>query len=268
MPDEDKPKLITRPVPLQLWQRFVCGGGGAWLAGTGVWAALVHHQDGAGTVTFIVTGALIALLGVLGFLPTRVSGKDYSIEFKQAVEERVEKEVAVAVEELPTEARQQLAEAPPPAPTKRRRGGDDRVPGTPPRSDRFRDAAVRSVAFENSMKGRINEAAKAMMPQHRVTLSIERLAEGALASIDGFIEVDDKRALLVISRVGGETLYGPEWLDNQTMRHYRQATHVVLLAEEYAYCESINDASSVRIPGYPTSAALEQIFKFMIDEEQ
>ena len=70
---------------------------GAALSGAGAWAEIASGHDGAGTVAFVAAGTLLVGLGIIGRMPTRLRGKDWSAEWRdellQATEARIEQEV-------------------------------------------------------------------------------------------------------------------------------------------------------------------------------
>ena len=117
MADEDPkdtpiPTHRGRPIFLSAKQRVGLCVSGVALLGTAGWAQIASGHDGAGTVAFVAAGAIAGALGLIGRLPNRLSGKDYTVEFE--VEQRVKEVVTDIVEELPTEAKKAIAEAPNP----------------------------------------------------------------------------------------------------------------------------------------------------------
>ena len=109
MPDDEATQLSARPIRLTRWQRFWSAAGGVALVGAGGWAEIASGKDGAGTVAFVVAGSLLSVLGIVGRLPNRISGKEYSAEFEEEVRERVNDQLELIVEELPRDVREGIA---------------------------------------------------------------------------------------------------------------------------------------------------------------
>ncbi|MGB8382476.1 MAG: hypothetical protein WCG47_14750 [Dermatophilaceae bacterium] len=51
---------------------------------------IASGHDGAGTVAFVAAGTTSALLGLVGRMPTRMTGKDYAVEFSEELERVVD----------------------------------------------------------------------------------------------------------------------------------------------------------------------------------
>lgn len=108
-----RPPPPSLPIKLSMNQRVISVLAGTALVTTGGWAEIASGHDGAGTVAFVVSGSLIAVLGIAGRLPTRLSGKDYSVEFEErvheAAQERTAEAISEVVNELPQEAKVEIA---------------------------------------------------------------------------------------------------------------------------------------------------------------
>lgn len=74
------PSKALKPIKLSQQQRFMAVVGGIGLLSIGSWGFLASDHDGVGTVAFVTAGTLCGLLGIIGRVPTRLSGKDYSME--------------------------------------------------------------------------------------------------------------------------------------------------------------------------------------------
>jgi len=113
MPDDKLPAGPKRYTSIVLTtpERLGAIGAGVILGSIGGLAELWARLDGIGTVSFVVAGTASVLLGVLGRMPSRLSGKDYSVEFLEQERERAA-EVAIegVVEELSTTAKKELTE--------------------------------------------------------------------------------------------------------------------------------------------------------------
>ena len=107
MPDDKLPAGPKRYTSIVLTtpERLGAIGAGVILGSIGGLAELWARLDGIGTVSFVVAGTASVLLGVFGRMPSRLSGKDYSVEFLEQERERAA-EVAIegVVEELSTTA--------------------------------------------------------------------------------------------------------------------------------------------------------------------
>lgn len=79
-----------RPIRLSKEQRFTAVVVGLGLLAVGGWGYIASGHDGAGTVAFVVAGTLCGLLGIIGRVPTRLSGKDYSMEILEDADEVAE----------------------------------------------------------------------------------------------------------------------------------------------------------------------------------
>lgn len=88
-----------KPIRLSQQQRSMAVVGGVGLLGVGSWGFLASNQDGAGTVAFVAAGTLCGLLGVIGRVPTRLSGKDYSMELIGDADEVAEAALGVLTKE-------------------------------------------------------------------------------------------------------------------------------------------------------------------------
>jgi len=83
------------------------------MLGTGIWADLVASRDGVATVALIVSGTVSFLLGVIGRMPSRLTGKDYSLEWAASVDEaagqKTQSVVSEVISELPTDVQKELS---------------------------------------------------------------------------------------------------------------------------------------------------------------
>jgi len=113
MPEEDLPEVPQHAtsVLLTMPQRLCAIGAGVILGAVGGLSELWARLDGVGTVSFVVAGTASLLLGVAGRMPSRLSGKDYSMEFFEQEKQRaVQAAVEEVVEELPTTAKQEIVD--------------------------------------------------------------------------------------------------------------------------------------------------------------
>ena len=112
MPDEKLPAVTKRHTSIMLTvpQRLGAAGAGLVLGAVGGLAELWARLDGIGTVSFVVAGAASVLLGVVGRMPSRLSGKEYTMEFFEQEKDRaVEAAVENVVEDLSTSAKKEIA---------------------------------------------------------------------------------------------------------------------------------------------------------------
>jgi hypothetical protein len=193
--EEKKPVFHAKAILLSKGQRAAAVVSGGVLVGAGGWAEIISGHDGVGTVAFVSAGALSALLGVVGRLPSRLSGKDYTVEFNEAVEQRAilkaDAIVDKVVEELPREAREQLAELQPLAVTNPAVRGS--VPGK----------AAASIAFEDYVLGMVHELIEQESRAHG-TLSSGLSADSSAPTL----RWDDHSILLIIRRFPAFEDYG------------------------------------------------------------
>lgn len=108
--DDDKMPVKRRPMKLSRWQRSGAVASGAAMLGTGGWAEIASGHDGPGTVAFVAAGTLMTALGIVGQMPRSISGKDYTAEFGELVEERAKESIVEAVEAMPREVKEKIAE--------------------------------------------------------------------------------------------------------------------------------------------------------------
>lgn len=156
MPDEKLPAVPKRytSIVLTVSQRLGAVAAGLVLGAVGGLAELWARLDGIGTVSFVVAGTASVLLGVVGRMPSRLSGKDYTMEFVEQEKDRaVEAAVENVVEDLSTSAKKEIAK-------KAELDEQDTIPvstfGGMTRKNRQRsakgmvaiDAAIRSLDFE------------------------------------------------------------------------------------------------------------------------
>jgi len=110
MPDAKNLPVPGRTMSLTKWERVASVGAGIATVAVASVAELWARLDGIGTVAFVVAGTAAVLLGVIGRMPTRLSAKDYAMEFYEREKDRaVEAEVENVVEDLPTSAKKEIA---------------------------------------------------------------------------------------------------------------------------------------------------------------
>jgi hypothetical protein len=115
MADENLPADPQPHTSIMLkWpQRIGAISGGVILGTVGGLAELWARLDGIGTVSFVVAGTALVLLGMVGRMPTRLSSKDYSVEFfEQGRQVGATQAVENVVEELSTSAKKEIAQKP------------------------------------------------------------------------------------------------------------------------------------------------------------
>jgi hypothetical protein len=172
MADEEGRPRPGSGIKLTWWQRSGLFISGVALVLTGAWAEISAGRDGAGTVAFVAAGALLGAVGIVGRLPNRISGKDYSVEFEAAVHERVEEELAEVVEDVPGDVRQEIAEA----------DADELIGERSVAST----AAARSLAFEQEVVGQLDVALKSRQVRPEILQGPDNTDEfDAIIKLDG-----------------------------------------------------------------------------------
>ena len=181
MPDEDDDKAprLGKPIKMTMWQRGLLGVSGAGMVVAGGWAEIASGHDGAGTVAFVAAGALFAGLGIVGRIPNRISGKDYTAEFEAEVEDRVEEKLGDAVEVLPRTVREELATARSDMPLDMKKA-EAYFSQSP-----IADIAAQSVRFEDGVLKRIEELAPAHGLAIAFTLRAQKTHWDALLEREG-----------------------------------------------------------------------------------
>ena len=255
-------KRSSKPIRLTNTQRGMAVVGGVGMLIAGGWGYIASGHDGAGTVAFVTAGAVAGLLGVVGRVPNRLSGRDYSMElFEEALDERVKEEVTDIVEDLPATARKEIVEA-----EDRRAVATDSSEETVDllaalqrsvdRAKRVKvasTAAARSLAFEDQVTTQLRRA----FELSNVAVEIESSREATDRGLDVIVHFRDFSLGVAITTRDWTVRQVRELIqDAMTDRELRLSA--LLLVSEATSILSVGGSDEI-FSGYPTPTMLKHI---------
>ncbi|MGO4598513.1 hypothetical protein [Terrabacter sp. 2RAF25] len=265
---EEKTRLI-RPIKLTGEQRAGSVLVGLGLLGAGGWGYIASGHDGAGTVAFVTAGTLAGLLGVIGRVPTKLTGKDYGLEMiEEEVKERVDAEVSEIVDDLSTSAKKEIVAAAVPVtlpdvnPTVASDEALEDLRSTLAKHrvhSVARDSAAKSLAFERQVLAALDEALKV----YNDSYVLQEQVFGGVVPLDASIELWDGTMVGVEIKARRHSLDEAAIIARDLMKQLPRGFKRVMVVTESSV--AIADArGAYGAPGYPTQKLLEVALQMAI----